>query len=105
MATQIYRRDNLRKKHTELLHLYELINVVGIEQINCILDPTSIKFTTAYHQNNIKFINEKLIILENLRNYCNSEFKKISIRYNHKVLYINNEWKNESKKYLSSVEV
>lgn len=102
MATQIYRRDNIRKKHTELLHLYELVNVVGIEQMNYIVHPASIKFTTADHENNIKFINEKLLILENLRNYCNSEFKKISIRYNHKVLYINNEWKNESKKYKSS---
>ena len=100
MATLIYRRDNLRKKHTELLHLYELINVVGIEQLNFIVSPSNLpNFTQENEKIIFKFIKEKLTILENLRKYCNTEFEKISIRYNHKVLYINDQWKNESLKY------
>ena len=31
LSTQVYRRDNQRRKTTELLNVYELINVVGVE--------------------------------------------------------------------------
>ena len=91
-ATLIYKRDNLRKKFTELLHLYEILNVVGIETFN-----------TLYNElKNINFydiVKEKILIMNNLRDYCNSEFTKISATYNHSVLYINGIWNIENKKY------
>ena len=37
-GTQIYRKDNLRKKYNKLLHIYELLSVVGIEIFNALRD-------------------------------------------------------------------
>ena len=36
LATQVFRNDNLRKKYTEFLHVYELLSVVGIETFGLI---------------------------------------------------------------------
>jgi len=97
MGTQIYKRDNLRKKYTELLHLYELLNVVGIESFNILILPTGM-----IGDNKDKFldqVNEKILIMDNLRDYCNKEFIKISVTYNHSVMYINDLWIIENKKY------
>jgi hypothetical protein len=100
MSEQIYRQDNLRKKYTELLHLYELINVVGIENINTFVHPAGI---SKINPNSlIEFITQKIKTLDNLRIYCNSEFQKISLRYSHKVTFINDQWNIESKKYKNS---
>ena len=42
---------------------------------------------------------EKILIMDNLRDYCNKELIKISVTYNHKVMFINDLWSIESKKY------
>ena len=100
MGTQIYKRDNLRKKYTELLHLYELLNVVGIESFNELL--LFIEINGLKPEKNDKFndlINQRIIIMDNLRDYCNKEFIKVSATYNHKVLFITNLWNIENKKY------
>jgi hypothetical protein len=100
MSEQIYRQDNLRKKYTELLHLYELINVVGIENINAFVHPAG---TSKINQHALlDIITQKIKILDNLRIYCNSEFQKISLRYSHNVMFINDKWTIESKKYKNS---
>jgi len=97
MGTQIYKRDTLRKKYTELLHLYELLNVVGIESFNILIHPAGMngidknKFDTL--------VNQRILIMDNLRDYCNKEFIKISVTYNHKVMFINDLWIIENKKY------
>jgi len=94
-ATLVYKRDNLRKKFTELLHLYEILNVVGIETFN-----------TLYMESNKStlgdLVKEKIIIMDNLRDYCNTEFSKVSRTYNHTVLFVNDEWIIEHKKYKKS---
>ena len=98
MSEQIYQQDNLRKKYTELLHLYELINVVGIENINSFIQPTG-QFNRIKPNDLLELVIEKINILENLRTYCNSEFQKISLRYSHKVMFINEQWIINSIKY------
>lgn len=88
---EIYRQDVKRKKVNKLLHLYELISVVGIE---------TFKMFISYKNNDIKEYTEKKITeLNALRLYCNTEFGKISISYNCTVIYIENSWVFINKKY------
>lgn len=95
IGDKVYRRDLQRKKYTELLHLYELISVHGIEIFNLILN-------IAHQQNSTLLfgeINKKITEINNLREYCNNEFIKISITYNNIVLCIDDEWRITSRKY------
>jgi len=96
MGIQIYKKDNIRKKNTELLHLYEILSVVGIENFNVLAIPIGTKPLTSEF---LDIINEKNNILNNLRKYCNGEFAKISIAYNHTGIYIDNHWSIDRKKY------
>jgi hypothetical protein len=93
-ATLIYKRDTQRKKCNELLHLYELLSVVGIENFNLFINTIS----TDY----VNMVNAKMQEFDILRIYCNDEFAKISVAYNHKAVYINDMWQLESKKYKMS---
>lgn len=90
-STQIYRQDIQRKKYNELLHLYELLSVVGIENFNLFVNTSSSDY--------LNIINAKIEEFDNLRIYCNKEFAKISVAYNHKAVYINDLWQIENKKY------
>ena len=47
-------------------------------------------------------INKKIVEIDNLRDYCNKRFAKISVAYNKRTMYINDLWENESKKYKQS---
>ena len=85
---RIYKHDNLRKKYSEVLHIYELISIVGIEAFNEI---NVFKFKNDH----LKFDSEINKIVKNYSNlilYCNNELKKISASYNNKVLQINETW-------------
>ena len=73
------------------MHLYELLSVVGIENFNL--------FVNTSLSDYLNIINAKIEEFDNLRIYCNKEFAKISIAYNHKALYINDLWQIENKKY------
>jgi hypothetical protein len=90
-ATLIYKKDIQRKKYNELLHLYELLSVVGIENFNL--------FKTTISPDYVTIVNAKILEFDNLRIYCNKEFGKISVAYNHKTTYINHLWQIETKKY------
>ena len=96
MGTQIYKRDNQRKKNTELLHLYELLSVVGTENFNTLSLPTNLIKNKKDYTN---LIDDKIKILDNLREYCNGEFAKISVAYNYKALLITDTWDIDYKKY------
>ena len=91
----IYKRDIKRKKQNKLLHLYELISVVGIETFRMLI--------TSHKSNNMKEILEKKIgklsELDNLRQYCNCQFGKISTSYNCIVINIDDSWSILKKKY------
>lgn len=87
----IYRRDTKRKKQNKLLHLHELLSVVGIEMFRIMI---------SYKETDVKdFIFKKINEINNLRHYCNFQFGKISTSYNCTVLYIDDAWKISSKKY------
>jgi len=103
IGTKIYQQDVKRKKQTELLHIYEIYSVVGIENFAVLLDSESLKLDNKEF---IDFIDEKIKVLDNLRIYCNEEFSKISITYNLTIMYIDNNWAMKSKKYaIKSVPV
>ena len=92
MATQIYKHDNLRKKYSELLHIYELISIVGIEMFNEINGSKNKNVNEFVSIANNSINNYKALIL-----YCNNELKKISATYNNKVIQISDTWELSNK--------
>ena len=111
LGTSIYRKDQIRKKQIELLHIYELLNVVGIEHFNSLLTDAGNALAIIHDRraslDNKKIsckdfmdkLNEKITTLDNLRDYCNNRFGKISVTYNQKVIVISDLWQIETKKY------
>jgi hypothetical protein len=121
MTNTLYKRDIKRKKTVELLHLYELLNVVGIETFNA-LETEGLEFARkfvkeplgllgrrappptavalqAHKTKHMESVNEKILALDNLREYCNKRFAKISVTYNNTVTHITDMWQIRSKKY------
>jgi hypothetical protein len=104
MGTQIYKKDNIRKKNVDLLHLYELLNVVCIENFAYIVNyKHDIKYINISSNLDthpyIIMINDKIQIIKNLFIYCNKEFAKISVTYNCKVLFITDKFRADNIKY------
>jgi hypothetical protein len=95
LATEIFRTDNIRKKNVELLNVYELISVVGIERFNVLYD----YYTT--NCSNTKCVNYEALYLDflgqiikltteynQLIDYCNNQLIEISYTYGMTVAYI-----------------
>jgi len=83
LSTCVYRNDNLRKKNTEILQIFELLSKMLIEMF--------VSLTNGIKNTNEHFYNELLNEVkqvEKLLDYCNNEFEKISITYNQTVPYI-----------------
>ena len=96
IGTKIYAQDVRRKKQTELLHIYEIYSVVGIENFAMCVDPVSLALDDKAY---IDLVDERIKVLDNLRKYCNDEFAKISITYNLIIMHINDLWTIRRKKY------
>lgn len=98
LARYIYQNDFLRKKLTEMLHIYELFSVVGIETFAKLIDSknTGEEFAAECIQN-IEEYNK-------LREYCNKQFKTISLTYNQTVPCVNKSWVINSKKYIMTAK-
>lgn len=98
LAKIIYRNDAQRKKLTELLHIYELLSVVGTELFEKLLASNTTKE---------EFITEVLERIEEynkLREYCNKQFKTISLTYNQMAPFVSKMWVISSKKYTFTVK-
>ena len=116
LKDKVYASDFTRKQQVELLHLYELLNVVGIETFNTIYQKCreAIPPARQAHNNKNVFttkesaeqfmddINKQIVQIDNLRDYCNKRFAKISVAYNKKIINITDLWEIESKKYKQS---
>jgi hypothetical protein len=95
LATDIFRADHIRKKNVELLNVYELISVVGIERFNVLYD-----YYNNYCTNNkglpcekvyVDFLGQiiKFVVEYNqLIDYCNDQLIEISYTYGMTVTYI-----------------
>ena len=85
LTNQVYANDKKRKKKSEILHIYELISVVGIEIFNSFADKHSSAFKNSSCENQLKFykyIGDKIDEFKKLIHYCNNQLGKISINYN-----------------------
>jgi hypothetical protein len=98
MAKTIYRNDALRKKSVEMLHLYELLSVVGTELFTKLTDSTSAL------EDFITEVVERCEEYSRLREYCNKQFKMISLTYNQSVPCVSKNFAISSKKYTFTVK-
>lgn len=76
MTKSIYLKDKNRRKFSEILQVYELIGNVGKDLLNGILN--------LNYKTNDEFISvvlEQIISFNNLKDYCNNQFKIISASY------------------------
>ena len=100
VAKNAYKNDSSRRKYAELLNVYELLGVVGIEIFAAMVN--------SKNQDDV-FIGEvytHLASYNELRQYCNKQLAQISISYNQRVPQINTEWKVERlKAKLSKAEL
>jgi hypothetical protein len=104
MAQTIIRKDKLRRKYTELVHIYELLSIVGIDvfrSISQFLD--SLDLSTS---NNITSFEKMMVHIETkfaeyskLREYCNSQLEIISISFNQNVIQIDENFYLTCKKF------
>tara|TARA_Y100000389_G_scaffold172885_1_gene181677 strand:- start:2528 stop:3796 length:1269 start_codon:yes stop_codon:yes gene_type:complete len=83
LSTYVYRNDNLRKKNTEILQIFELLGKMLIEMFVSLTN--GIKNTKELFYKEL--LNE-IKQLDKLFEYCNNEFEKISITYNQTTPYI-----------------
>ena len=113
LSDAIFRNDNQRKKYNELLNIYELLSVVGVERFNAIYDfymhgmlkekNSDMKNFTKILTMFVEFINE----YETLINYVNNQLIIISYTYNltvgvYQFCNTQNSWININKKYKQS---
>ena len=110
MAKTIIRKDKLRRKYTELVHIFELLSIVGIDAFRSIsqflegLDLSS-KTIEASAEKFMVHIETKFAEYSKLREYCNSQLEVISISFNQTVIQIDENFYMRSKKFsLSKVK-
>ena len=106
MGKIISRKDNLRRKYTELVDIYEILSIVGIDIfrfINTMIDGQySYPITTTTDNNIMNFIahiETKFEEFDKLRIYCNSQLEVISVTYNQNVLQISDSFGTATEKF------
>jgi hypothetical protein len=103
LANNVIRKDKLRRKYTELVHIYELIHVVSVDLFRWIENyiandapPTQVGIEIVI----MGAINEKVNELEALREYANEQLGVISVSYNQRVPQFRpRSWRIETKKF------
>jgi hypothetical protein len=80
LATDIFRADHIRRKNVELLNVYELLSVVGIERFNVLYD----YYNT--HCTNNKGLNYERVYVDFL-----AQIIKFVVEYNQLIDYINDQ--------------
>ena len=106
LAQSIFRTDVQRKKHNDILQIYEVLGATGTEQINNCYNQYIDR--TKRESRDIKalnFIVNMIEVLENysrLIDYCNDQLGLISYTYKTTVtiITVNFEFQFQSKKYL-----
>tara|TARA_B100001769_G_scaffold195119_1_gene155562 strand:- start:49633 stop:51021 length:1389 start_codon:yes stop_codon:yes gene_type:complete len=87
MEVTIYKNDIQRRKLTEQLHVFELLNTVGIEMF------TALRNSKNTHNKFLEEVCNHINEYNNLREYCNSVFSKMSVTYNQVAPVISYDWK------------
>ena len=106
LSTEVYKIDTNRRKLTEMLHIYELINVVGIEMFTTFVNmphgerhPRTNVVTPEGQRTYLMGLHQELEKFDNLLHYCNMQFADISITYNCSVAQIMKTGNIYSKKF------
>ena len=87
--------DIQKRKISEILRIYELLNVFSIERFaRMIHDIGEIKLIS----NKKKIVEDSIYEFNQLRMYCNEQLFNISITYNQTVPIISDSWQINSKK-------
>lgn len=85
----IFKNDYQTRKLIEQMYIFELLNNVGIEIFGTLINSNNTSNTdTTFLDELLSRISE----LNNLKNYCNTQFSKISVTYNQVAHYITHEW-------------
>jgi hypothetical protein len=104
LGNTIFRNDNIRKKNVELLNVYELLSVVGIERFNGLyeyfktISGCNDKLTIQFLHQIVNFINE----YNQLIKYCNDQLVSISYTYGMTVttiIYEDYSYATQSRKF------
>ena len=95
----VYQRDIQYKKNLELLHIYELFSVVGIETFNSLYTDARRAVRCHEEEKYMETLQTKMDSMNNIRKYCNEHFQKISNTYNRSAPYYNSNWELGKKKY------
>ena len=96
----VYQRDIQYKKNLELLHIYELFSVVGIETFNSLYtDARRVRANKTGYEKYMETLQTKMDSMNDIRKYCNELFQKISNTYNRSAPYYNSNWELGKKKY------
>jgi hypothetical protein len=102
----IVRKDNLLKKNVELLHVWELMLTIGIENHNeFTYNVFRIPSDSQNHYMCIfdKRFNTLIDALQNIIKYCNNRFAMISATFNCKTPFIDNDFKVVNQKSSQSI--
>jgi hypothetical protein len=95
LAAKVLRNDNERRKQTAILHVCELFITVGIDLFQKIV--LSEKIGPECYEELVTFMREH----DALREYCNEQFKEISMLYNVCVPFISEILTIDTTKYNS----
>ena len=104
LASMILKKDVQRKKYNDILNIYEIISVVGIERFRTISETINDKNYNLNKGNN--FVDSVLLIINlfkefnNLVDYSNKQLVFISYTYNQSVTYIKYIEENVDKKIM-----
>ena len=91
----VYRNDIQKRKISEILRIYELLNVFSIERFaRMIHDIGEIKLMS--HKK--KIVEDSIYEFNQLRMYCNEQLSNISVTYNQTVPIIADSWQIHNKK-------
>lgn len=86
MAAQIYRIDAVRRKESEEVQIFEILNEVGIETF------ATLQTSPLVNAEFEKLVADQLTQLDRLRVYCNGQFAKICKTYHRVVPKIEADW-------------
>jgi hypothetical protein len=98
MATKIIRKDNARRKQVAILHVCELFASVAIDMFRMIL------MSEKKGDELMGDINKHVAEYDTLRQYCNEQFKEISMVYGVCVPQISDKWTNDTSKFTAKGE-
>lgn len=118
LATIIFRNDNSRKKHSDMLNIYELLSTFGIERMNNLYNNYTSGQTYKKFLNFTATINDYITFIQQIINmfneftdifiYCNKQLCEISYTYNLTVyLYdpIGNRLSPQERTWIKSVKI